>query len=171
MSYTAIGFMYTVLCVLLAAAKVIASGEMLTGELKLGPVELLAHMAPLALVQCGVVSFFNGEMEEIAGRWNNDFNPLNLEVGWYPISIVLLSGISSFTLNLSSLSANKLTSPLTLCIAANVKQVLMMGLSTILFNVPVTFLNGSGIFIVLLGSAGYSYVCLNESMAKVDVRK
>ena len=171
MSYTALGFTYTVLCVCLAAAKVIASGEMLTGELKLGPVELLAHMAPLALLQCGIVSFFNGEMAEIASRWNSDFNPFNESVGWYPISVVMLSGISSFTLNLSSLSANKLTSPLTLCIAANVKQVLMMGLSTILFNVPVSFLNGGGIFIVLIGSAGYSYVCLNESLGKGGARK
>ena len=162
MTYTAVGFIYTVLCVLLAAAKVVASGEMLTGDLKLPPLELLAYMAPLALVQCLVMSFLTGEASEISARWSVDLSPA---VSWDPGLVVAASGVASFTLNVSSLVANKMTSPLTLCIAANVKQVLMIAFATVIFGTPIGALNAVGILVVLTASSAYSYGCIVEEEA------
>ena len=107
MTYTMLGFFYTCACVLLAALKVLASGEILTGALKLHPVDLLGHMAPLAMLPCIVLSFATGEVASIASRPEIYSNS-------YPVGVVLLSGVLSFSLNICSLMANKMTSPLTL---------------------------------------------------------
>jgi hypothetical protein len=159
MSYTAEGFLYTAACVVLAATKVVASGEMMAGANKMAPLVLLGTMAPLACVTCLALSLATGEVAAISSRWATELSPF---VNPAVMGVVAFSGLLSFTLNISSLVANKKTSPLTLCIAANVKQVLMLSFSTLAFGTEISLLNGIGIVTVLLGSARYSWVSVLE---------
>ena len=145
LSFTTKGAIYTMLCVILAALKAIVGGELLTGDLKLHEIDLLSKMCPLALVQIGLISIATGEVSEIMHRWKE------LAVSAAP-RVVLMSGLLSFSLNVSSFIANKVTSPLTLCISANVKQVLVVAFSTLYFGDSVSLLNGIGIITVIVGS-------------------
>eukprot|EP00537_Pseudo-nitzschia_pungens_P005109 CAMPEP_0172368582 /NCGR_PEP_ID=MMETSP1060-20121228/28047_1 /TAXON_ID=37318 /ORGANISM="Pseudo-nitzschia pungens, Strain cf. cingulata" /LENGTH=331 /DNA_ID=CAMNT_0013093223 /DNA_START=222 /DNA_END=1217 /DNA_ORIENTATION=+ len=156
MSFSKIGFLYTIICVVIAAVKVTAAGEMLSGPLNLHPVDLLCHLAPLAMIQCISISFATGEVYSILQRPELYLTDIR------PMAVVLLSGIFSFSLNITSLMANKLTSPLTLTIAGNVKQVLMIVLSTIMFSTTITPMNGIGIIVVLIGSTIYSVISIQE---------
>lgn len=158
LSFTSIGAFYTIACVVLAALKAVVGGELLSGDLKLHEIDLLAKMCPLALLQIGLVSIMSGEVYEIIQRW-----PV-IAAGAAP-KVVLLSGVLSFALNVSSFVANKVTSALTLCIAANVKQVLLVAFSTVYFGDPVSFFNGLGILIVIIGSFNYGVVTIQESKA------
>lgn len=165
MSVTVAGFIYTLLCVVLAAVKVVASSELLTGSsatiTKMHPLRLLQQMAPHALVQCLFLSIVTGEFYTIRQRWYIDIDPVSTG-NFTPITILIISGILAFSLNISALQAYKVTSPLTCCIAAAVKQVLMVLIGTYMFNTPITPLNGFGIAVVLIASTYYSYVSINE---------
>ena len=165
MSYTIVGLVYTLLCVVLAALKVVVSSELLTTtrypQFKMHPLRLLHRMAPLAFVQCLVMSVITGEFKIIRQRWYIDFDPFTTG-DIMPMLVLIMSGILAFSLNICALQAYKVTSPITCCIAAAVKQVLMVWIGTAMFHTPITPLNGFGILIVLVSSTYYSYLSITE---------
>ena len=151
MSYTIIGAFVTFVCVLLAALKSIVAGELLSGDLKLHEMDLLSKMCPYALIQIGLLGYLKGEFHDVYEDWDT------ITTDGTTARVLLLSGILSFTMNVSSLVANKVTSPLTLAIGANVKQVMLILLSAGYFGDHINLANGIGIFIVVFGSFTYGY--------------
>ena len=81
---------------------------------------------------------------------------------WRVWGVVCLGSVLSFTLNLTSLSANRATSPLTVCVAANAKQAFMIIVSDRVFGGGMKGWRGGGVWITLIGGAGYSWVSVKE---------
>ena len=116
---------------------------------------MLSLFSLSSLLFFDILSIVTGEVSDIISRWD--------ELAAGPaLQVVLLSGILSFSLNVSSFIANKVTSALTLCIAANVKQVLLVAFGTLYFGDAVGLINGMGIVVVIFGSFRYGLVSIQE---------
>jgi hypothetical protein len=102
-----------------------------------------------------------GELNIIRQQWYIDLDPFTTG-NIVPMVVLIISGLLAFSLNICALQAYKVTSPITCCIAAAVKQVLMVWIGTAMFHTQITPLNGFGIVIVLFSSTYYSYLSITE---------
>jgi uncharacterized membrane protein len=146
--FTYMGFFLTVLGAVLASVKTIVTNRVQVGRLKLNPLDLLFRMSPLAFIQCIFYAHATGELDQVK-EFAADNMTINLASG------LLLNGIIAFALNIVSFTANKKTSALTMTVAGNVKQVLSIVLSVIIFDYAITSTNSFGIILTLIGGAWY----------------
>lgn len=125
--FTTSGFLLTLLGTLLAAIKTIytsiiqsspSSGSqpapafryLVPPRLQLHPLDLLTRMAPLAFIQCVMLSYMSGELDQIR-RWSaQDLTP------WTAVALGL-NGAIAFGLNIVSFTANKKAGPLSMTVA------------------------------------------------------
>jgi len=150
--FTPLGFFLTLLGVILAALKTVATNRLMTGNLKLHALELLFRMSPLAAIQSLIYACLVGEVHGFYG-WVTQGN---LDRGY---SIALAgNGLLAFLLNVASLHTNKLAGALTMSICANLKQCLTVLLGILLFDTRVGVVSGYGMIITLVGAAVYSKV-------------
>ncbi|KAL0077009.1 triose-phosphate transporter family-domain-containing protein [Phycomyces blakesleeanus] len=149
--YTMIGFLLTILGTLLAAIKTIVTNRVQAGRLKLHPLDLLSRMSPMAFFQCLFYSYATGELETV-----REFSSYNMttNLAWG----LFFNGVLAFGLNFVSFTANKKAGPLTMTVAANVKQVLSIILAVIIFKLNINVTNAFGIILTLVGGAWYGKV-------------
>lgn len=152
---TTLGVVITVACAFAAALKVVASAQLLAQSFS--PMELLRSMAPSACVQCLFLSVVTRER-----IWEHSMADAVWWLDTKTVIVVLLSGVAAFGLNITAFEAYRATSPVTCCIAASVKQVLLVAVATALFHTPVTAINCFGMILVLVSSAYYSYLSIIE---------
>lgn len=150
--FTPLGFFLTLLGVILAALKTVATNRLMTGNLKLHALELLFRMSPLAAVQSLIYAVCVGELRGFFG-WIAEGN---LTPNY--ASALAGNGLLAFGLNIASLHTNKLAGALTMSICANLKQCLTVLLGIVLFDTKIGVLSGYGMIITLVGAAVYSKV-------------
>ncbi|BGO99483.1 ribonuclease III [Rhodotorula toruloides] len=158
-SFTAWGFILTLLGTLLAALKTIITNRVQVGRLKLHPLDLLVRMSPLAFMQCVFFGWWSGELDRVRVYGAT-------EMTRHKAIALAVNGAIAFGLNIVSFTANKKTSALTMTVAANVKQVLVIVLAVLIFNVSLNPTNLFGISLTLIGGAWYAKVELNEKNAR-----
>ena len=154
--FTILGFFLTLLGVILAALKTVATNRLMTGNLKLPALELLYRMSPLAAMQSFLFATMAGELSGFAG-WVGQGN-LTFSYG----GALAANGLLAFFLNIASLHTNKLAGALTMSICANLKQCLTVLLGIIVFDTRIGVVSGYGMLITLAGAAMYSKVELQQ---------
>jgi hypothetical protein len=111
-SFTAWGFILTLLGTLLAAMKTIITNRVQVGRLKLHPLDLLVRMSPLAFMQCVFFGWWSGELDRVREYGATEMTQRK--------AIALaVNGAIAFGLNVVSFTANKKTSALTMTVAGS----------------------------------------------------
>jgi len=132
-----------------------SSSILMLPALSLHPLDLLLRMCPLAFIQCVFYAHMSGELDQVR-QWSWH------EMTWLNFVGLFVNGCIAFGLNVVSFTANKKAGPLSMTVAANIKQVLTILLAVLLFNLNITFTNGVGIVFTLAGGAWYGYVDYDE---------
>lgn len=72
--------------------------------------------------------------------------------------VMVITGVTGFLINIATFLQIKFTTPLTNTISGTAKACVQTVFSVILFQNPITLMNGFGIFLVLFGSGLYSFI-------------
>ncbi|CEG41866.1 drug metabolite transporter superfamily [Plasmopara halstedii] len=156
-SCTLLGFIITVVAVIFAGLKAVLSSKFLTGDLKLHPVDLILHQAPLSAFWCFIAMFLTGEANTLMDNWEI----VPSASFWF-----ILTGMISFMLNVTSFMANKVTSPVTLTVCGNMKQVVVIIMSILINHDVITMQKAIGIVVVSMGGSMYAYISTKETMGQ-----
>jgi drug/metabolite transporter (DMT)-like permease len=165
--FTPVGFLLTLFGTLLAAIKTILTNRIQkrSGAPQLHPLDLLLRMSPLACIQSLVYASSLDEPRKL----HSLFLGLGSRQRLLLAVKLAMNGLLAFGLNYVSFAANRKTSPLTMTVAANVKQCLSILLGVWVFKLHVGWMNALGICITLIGGAWYARVELGVKIARVKL--
>lgn len=145
---TLLGLFLTVLGCVLSALKTVLTKLFLSGEGQLPPLVLLRHVSLLGALM--LVPLTRVSEPAFLDAW------VPAQSG-YVMFLLLLHGAMAFLLNVANFEANKSTSPLLITIGGNVKSVVTVFLSIVLFSVQLTFTGVLGAAITFAGVFWYNY--------------
>lgn len=157
--FTTMGFILTLVGTLLAGIKTILTNQIQKNtSTPLHPLDLLLRMSPLACLQSFIYAAILDEPRR-SYTLLGSISPLARNTLIVKLTI---NGALAFGLNYVSFAANKKTSPLTMTVAANIKQCLSIILGVWVFRLRVGWMNALGIIIALMGGAWYARIELGS---------
>lgn len=148
LGFSWVGLALIVASTALRGVKSIMQGTLLTNrEDKLDSLSLLYHMSKYSIVMLAAYAIAAGEVAD-AWRRTDLHQP-------YVGATVLASGIVAFQLNVCNFLVTKYTSAVTLQVLGNVKVVLSIGISLLIFGNPISMMSAIGCVVTLGGVALY----------------
>lgn len=144
------GFMAAVFSSIFTAALAVMSGLILTGNDKLSSFNVMYYMSPPSFVMLAPFSLFF-EVESIVTEWQP---PSAL----HAVCMLGLSGLVAVMLNVATFLAIANTSALSFNVAGNVKSVINIIVSVLVYRNEITFLNAFGCAVTVFGVMLYGYV-------------
>jgi len=152
--FNILGFSAVIIATALRAVKSVWQGQLLTDdEDKLDPISLIYYMSPPSMIMLFFLTLvFEPEILLDVDILTTHASDMNL-VFW-----VFLSGAIAFWLNIMNLLVTKYTSAVTLQVLGNVKVVLSIIVSVLIFQNSVSLLGWLGCGITLLGGQWYSSI-------------
>ena len=155
--FTTLGFLLTLLGTVLAALKTILTNQIQKSiSSPMHQLDVLLRMSPLACLQSLMYGAAVGEIHNI----RTFFATLSVGARFSLLTKLAINGALAFALNYTSFTANNKTSPLTMTVAANIKQCLSIVLGVWIFRLQVGWMNAIGIIMALAGGAWYAKVRL-----------
>lgn len=145
------GFIAAMTACFLTGLKFVLSSQMLAGRYKLDSINLLYYMAPPSVAFLVPICFLL-ERGSVS-TWLAD--PVRTRTDFV---LLVLSGVISYVLNVTLFVVLKATSSVTVTVAGNVKTVLVIGVSILIFQNPVSVFNMLGCLIAISGCCWYGLV-------------
>ena len=137
--FSLIGFCFQLLGILAESSRLVLTNIFLK-ELKLDPLSNLYYIAPVCACFTGLAMMcFEAKDLPYERMFGVDF-----------IAVMLANGLVAFTLNIAVVMLIGNTSALTLTLAGVVKDVMLVVMSMVIFNSPVTMLQYLGYAVALL---------------------
>jgi hypothetical protein len=138
-STNARGFTLTMVGAILAAIKTVVTNRLQTSAQPLSALDLLYKMSPLAMLQSLFCAYAAGEWGEF-----NEYTLVDERLSSRVLVLIVVNGILAFCLNLTSFVTNKIVGALTMTVAANIKQIISVILSVVIFQVQLEGLHYFG---------------------------
>ncbi|KAJ3335954.1 UAA transporter [Gonapodya sp. JEL0774] len=180
--FTAWGAFMTLLGVVLACSKGIATNRLLVGPRALSQLELLERMSVLSVPQCIATAWYLDELSGVKSWGQNAIHStetstlitlasdLSIPAPPLPLLHLLTNSLLALLTNLASFAASRHLGPLAVSVAANVKQVATVAVSVVLFGYRLNMWNGVGVVVTVLGGILYASASstVKESQTKAE---
>lgn len=150
-NFNVIGFATALIASLTTSIQSIVSSMILTGSMRLDAINMVYYMAPVSFVLILPFALFY----EYAGLQLYDHSEFGFN---YVVGSLITSGAVAYLLNICTFFAIKSTSPLTFTVFGNLKVVLVIVISVLIFKNEIGVMNGVGCFVAIVGIIWYNSI-------------